>query len=209
MGVEDYTPQRGFPDTLTQKVLKEQSIAGGGKAPLRIVLVGTPSAGKSFIFHMLTGVYATVYRYPNTGVDVARGFSFIAGQKVEIFDTPGLYSLLPMTEEERVTRELLLEEPPQLVLQVVEAKHLQRMLNLTHQLQEAELPVLLVINALEESWELGLEVDVKHISSQLGVPVAGITPDKEESIHGLIAMMEELLSSSHGEGGPDDLYADL
>ncbi|MCX7771454.1 MAG: 50S ribosome-binding GTPase, partial [Proteobacteria bacterium] len=85
----------------------------------------------------MTGAYVTVSNYPGTTVEVSRGWYSIDGMKLEIIDTPGMYSMLPISEEERVTRTLLIEEKPELVLHVVDAKNLGRMLPLTLQLIEA------------------------------------------------------------------------
>ena len=97
--------------------------------------------GKSALFNHLTGAYATVSNYPGTTVEVTRGEGVVEGETVEVIDTPGFYSFLPVTEEERVTRRLLVEERPDLILHVVEAAALDRMLPLTFQLLEAGFPV--------------------------------------------------------------------
>jgi len=108
----------------------------------KIAIVGSPNVGKSVIFNRLTGSYVTVSNYPGTTVDVTRGKARIAGEKVEVVDTPGMYSLLPITEEERVARLLLFEEKPQAVLHVIDARNLERMLPLTIQLIEAGFQVI-------------------------------------------------------------------
>ncbi len=132
-------------------------------------LVGSPNVGKSALFNRLTGAYVTVSNYPGTTVEVARGRC----QAWQVVDTPGLYSLLPTTEEERVARSLLLSESPQAVVNVTDAKNLERLLPLTLQLLEAGLPVLLVVNILDEAEALGLEVRLGELEARLGIPVAG------------------------------------
>lgn len=134
-------------------------------------LVGSPNVGKSALFNRLTGAYVTVSNYPGTTVEVARGRCQALG--LEIVDTPGLYSLLPTTEEERVARRLLFDESPQAVVNVADAKNLERLLPLTLQLLEAGLPVVLVANILDEAEALGLEVRLGELESLLGAPVAG------------------------------------
>ena len=94
----------------------------------KIALVGSPNVGKSALFNKLTGAYVTVSNYPGTTVDVSRGKVRIESEDFEIIDTPGMYSLLPITEEERVARSLLFEEKPAAVLHVVDSKSLERML---------------------------------------------------------------------------------
>jgi ferrous iron transport protein B len=83
------------------------------------------------MFHNLTGYYATVSNYPGTTVEVSRGKGQIGDREFEVVDTPGMYSLLLITEEERVARTILLQEEPEVVIQLVDAKNLERMLPLT------------------------------------------------------------------------------
>jgi ferrous iron transport protein B len=138
----------------------------------RIVLVGTPNVGKSVIFNFLTGAYVTVSNYPGTTVEISRGKTFIKEKETwEVIDTPGMYSLLPITEEERVSRTLLLEDNPDVVLHIIDAKNLERMLNLTIQLVEAGLPVIVVINMIDEADKLGIKVNPAILESLIGIPV--------------------------------------
>jgi ferrous iron transport protein B len=136
-----------------------------------VALVGSPNVGKSALFNRLTGAYVTVSNYPGTTVEVARGRCQATGQ--EVVDTPGMYSLLPTTEEERVARRLLLEETPQVVVNVADAKNLERLLPLTLQLLEAGLPVLLVANIIDEAESLGLELRLQELERRLGITAVG------------------------------------
>jgi len=106
-------------------------------------------------------------------VEVCRGRMTLEGRKYELVDTPGMYSLLPITEEERVARAMLLAERPHLVLHVADAKNLERLLPLTLQLIEAGLPVVLVLNMMDEAEARGVRVDIERLEARLGVPVAG------------------------------------
>ncbi len=140
----------------------------------KIVLVGTPNVGKSAIFNFLTGAYVTVSNYPGTTVEISTGKTSIE-ETWEVIDTPGMYSLMPITEEERVSRTLLLEDNPEVVLHIIDAKNLERMLNLTIQLIEAGLPVILVINMIDEADKLGIKVDPAILESLIGIPVVAIS----------------------------------
>lgn len=137
----------------------------------KIALVGSPNTGKSVMFHNLTGSYATVSNYPGTTVEVTRGKGKIGNTEIEIVDTPGTYALLPITEDERVARSILLREKPEVVLQLVDAKNLERMLPLTLQLIEAGLSLILVLNMIDEAEKLGITIDVKRLEEELGIPV--------------------------------------
>ncbi|WP_298202199.1 FeoB small GTPase domain-containing protein [Desulfosporosinus sp.] len=137
----------------------------------KIALVGSPNVGKSVLFNILTGAYVTVSNYPGTTVEVSRGKGKIGTKEYEIIDTPGMYSLLCITEEEKVTRDLLLRERPKAVIHVVDAKNLQRMLPLTLQMIEGDVPVILVLNIMDEAESLGLKIDLKKLEAELGIPV--------------------------------------
>lgn len=137
----------------------------------QIALVGMPNVGKSVLFHALTGVYVTVSNYPGTTVEVSRGLMWVGDRAVTAIDTPGMYSAIPMSEEERVSRDLLLSEPLAAVVHVVDAKNLGRMLPLTFQLIEAGLPVILAANMIDEAHRLGLDLRAEILAQELGIPV--------------------------------------
>ena len=139
----------------------------------KVVLVGNPNVGKSVLFNALTGAYTVVSNYPGTSVAVARGHCEIKGQRYEILDTPGMYSLLPITEEERVAREMLLLEDAYAVIHVLDARNIERMLPMTLQLIEAGLPVILLVNILDEAERSGMTIDIPLLQEKLGIPVVG------------------------------------
>ena len=136
-----------------------------------VVLIGNPNVGKSVIFGYLSGRYVTVSNFPGTTVEISRGTIGINGTKDMIIDTPGVNNLLPSSEDERVTRDLLLREKPKSVIQVVDSKNLKRGLLLTIQLAEMELPVVLDLNMTDEAIARGVSVDASALSELLGVPV--------------------------------------
>ncbi|MDK2882504.1 MAG: hypothetical protein PWP58_840 [Bacillota bacterium] len=148
----------------------------------KIALVGNPNVGKSVLFNRLTGIYVTVSNYPGTTVEVSRGKARLGSQEIEVIDTPGMYSLLPITEEERVARRLLIDERPNAVLHVVDARNLERMLPLTFQLVEAGLPVILVLNIMDEARRRGIHIDCEKLSQALGIPVVPVAAALNEGI---------------------------
>jgi ferrous iron transport protein B len=137
----------------------------------KIAIVGSPNVGKSALFNALTGAYVTVSNYPGTTVEVSRGKLRLKGEEFEIIDTPGMYSLSPITEEERVARTLLMKEKPEVILQVADAKNLARMLPFTLQLLQAGLPLILVVNIMDEAAKLGMKIDCERLEKELGIPV--------------------------------------
>ncbi|MGI6605139.1 MAG: FeoB small GTPase domain-containing protein [bacterium] len=153
------------------------------QGPLKkVALVGNPNVGKSVLFNRLTGVYVVVSNYPGTTVEVSRGRGRFGGVQMEVIDTPGMYSLLPITEEERVARRLLISEHPSVVLHVVDGRNLERMLPLTLQLIEAGQPLILVINVMDEARRLGICIDTDLLAARLGVPVVPVAATLNEGI---------------------------
>lgn len=136
----------------------------------KIAIVGSPNVGKSVMFNNLTGSYVNVSNYPGTTVEVSRGRGKIGNEEFEVIDTPGMYSFLPITEEEKVARKILLDEEPTVILHIVDAKNLERMLPLTLQLLEAGLPIILVLNIIDEARQLGINIDVNRLEKELNIP---------------------------------------
>ncbi|MCC6727997.1 MAG: 50S ribosome-binding GTPase [Chthonomonadales bacterium] len=142
-----------------------------GPPARRVTIVGNPNVGKSVVFNRLTGRYVVVSNYPGTTVEVSRGRMAVGGTVYEVVDTPGMYSLQPLSEEERVGRALLMREPSDVVVHVIDAKNLDRMLPLTLQLLEAGLRTVLALNMMDEAERHGLGVDTERLSKALEVPV--------------------------------------
>lgn len=136
-----------------------------------IALVGNPNVGKSVLFYHLTGNYVTVSNYPGTTVEVAHGLANVYGKTIQVYDTPGIYSVSPVTEEEAVTRRLLMENRPDVVVHVVDAKNLPRMLPLTLELISCGIPLVLVLNMMDEAEALGVRINRGTLAARLGIPV--------------------------------------
>ena len=146
----------------------------------KIALVGNPNVGKSVIFGLLTGKYVTVSNYPGTTVEITQGNIALDGKRLLIIDTPGVNTLIPMSEDERVTRDILLEQTPSAVLQVGDAKNLKRTLLITLQLAEMGLPVVLDLNMIDEAQDRGISIDMGSLAATLGVEVVGtIAPQRK------------------------------
>jgi ferrous iron transport protein B len=152
-----------------------------------IVLVGNPNVGKSALFGSLTGKYVTVSNYPGTTVEVSRGFARVAGGRLEVVDTPGAASFLPFSEDERVTRDILLETAGACVIAVVDAKNLERGLGLALQLSEMEIPFVLALNMSDEARDLGIRIDTATLSSILGVDAIPTVAIRGEGVPDLLS----------------------
>jgi ferrous iron transport protein B len=136
-----------------------------------VVLVGNPNVGKSVVFGALTGTYVAVSNYPGTTVEVSRGHATLEGVRFSVLDTPGTNNLVPISEDEAVTRDILLSEKGYRVLQVCDAKNLKRGLLLSAQLSEAGVPFSLCLNMADEARERGIHLEGEELAKALGVPV--------------------------------------
>lgn len=152
----------------------------------KIILVGNPNVGKSVIFGLLTGKYVTVSNYPGTTVEVSRAFSRFGKKKYLVIDTPGTNSLIPQSEDEKVTRDILLEEEAEIVVQVADSKNLRRGLSISLQLSEMELPFILDINMIDEARSRGIYIDDKKLSQILGIEVVPTVATRRQGINQLV-----------------------
>ena len=152
-------------------------------------MVGNPNVGKSVIFNYLTSKYVSVSNYPGTTVEITSGITTIQNTKYEVIDTPGVNSLVPMSEDERVTRDILMGGDNPLVVQVIDAKNLRRGLLITLQLMEMGLPFLVVLNMEDEARSRGINVDERKLSQILGVPVVSSVATRKK---GLSKIKEEI-----------------
>ena len=151
----------------------------------RIVLVGNPNVGKSVIFGLLTGKYVTVSNYPGTTVEVSYGNIRVGEKEYLVIDSPGVNNLIPMSEDEKVTRDILLREKPETVVLVVDAKNLKRGLMLLSQLSEMEIPCLLDLNMEDEAKARGIEIDYKKLSEILNIQVVGTVAPQRKGMNKL------------------------
>jgi ferrous iron transport protein B len=161
-----------------------------------VILVGNPNVGKSVVFGALTGRYVNVSNYPGTTVEITRGEARDRGITLEVIDTPGVYSLLPMSEDERVTRDILMREPGARVLQVCDAKNMRRSLMITAQLAEMEVPLVLAVNMTDEARERGVMPRLETLEERLGVPAVPTVAVRKKGTDLLLPLLEHPSPSS-------------
>jgi ferrous iron transport protein B len=159
----------------------------------KIILIGNPNVGKSVIFNYLTGKYVTVSNYPGTTVEVATGTLSAHGKKFQVIDTPGVNSLIPMSEDERVTRDILLKETRPSIVHVMDAKNLRRGLLISLQLSEMGLPFLVILNMWDEAKSRGIKIQTKILSKHLESPVLKTIATRRK---GLEKILENIQSQS-------------
>lgn len=179
--------------------LKEQIIAASAamEIPLTskgfpgLVLVGHPNVGKSVLFHALTGRYAMVSNFPGTTVEMTHADMKFGDRHYTVFDTPGVVSLPPRTEDEMVTRDALLKYKPEVMIQVADAKDLVRSLHLTLELSEYRIPMVLALNMADEAESRGIMIDAERLGRLLGIPVVKTIAVSGEGVAALRAKIAE------------------
>lgn len=150
-------------------------------------LAGNPNCGKTTLFNALTGSTAHVGNWPGVTVDKKDGVYKGDGENVKIVDLPGIYSLSPYTPEEVISRNYILEEKPDGIINIVDATNLERNLYLTTQLLETDVPVIIALNMMDEVEKSGDKIDAKALEKALGVPVVEISALKNSGIKQLMS----------------------
>ncbi|MFN7918228.1 MAG: ferrous iron transporter B [Vicinamibacterales bacterium] len=140
--------------------------------PLRVALVGNPNVGKSVVFGALTGRYATVSNYPGTTVSVTKGRALVGAEVCDLVDTPGVNALNgAISEDERITRDVLERGEADLIIQVADARNIRRALMLSAEIAAYRRPVILALNMVDEALARGIAVNAPALAHELGVPV--------------------------------------
>ncbi len=152
-----------------------------GQERLTFALMGNQNSGKTTLFNRLTGSEQQVSNYPGVTVERKEG-TMRNHPECTIVDLPGIYSLSPYSPEEIISRNFLLDEKPDLILNIVDATSLERGLYLTLQLIELDIPMTLALNMIDEMPALGRQVDVKQLQEELGIPVVAISASLNEGV---------------------------
>lgn len=179
---------------MTQKC--HNSTDDEGKKPLalhknKIAIVGLTNVGKSILFNKFSNSYSLVANYPQTTISVIRKDSTFAGEPFEIIDTPGIASLSVFSEDERVTRDILVKEHPELLLFCADATRLKQSLILLAQIFELEIPTIFCLNMMDEASRKGIMIDSAELAKETGSPVA-----ETAAVHGIgLRALENMIYS--------------
>lgn len=160
-----------------------------------IALAGNPNSGKTSLFNELTGANQYVGNWPGVTVERKTG-RLKEHEEVEIIDLPGIYSLSPYSPEEVITRRFLLDEKPDMVIDVVDATNLERNLYLTSQLMETGLPVVVALNMIDLAEQKGSSIDAEALSRRLGCPVVKVSALHRTGLRELTARILEALPAA-------------
>jgi ferrous iron transport protein B len=168
-----------------------------------LILIGNPNVGKSVIFNYLTGKYVTVSNYPGTTVEVSTGTLSAHGKKFQVLDTPGVNSLIPMSEDEKVTRDILLKDPKSYLIQVMDAKNIRRGLLISLQLLEMGLPFIVLLNMWDEAKSRGIDIDMQTLSEILEAPILKTVATRRKGLEKIKENLQARPPSSISINYPD------
>ena len=161
-------------------------------------LVGNQNCGKTTLFNALTGSNQHVGNFPGVTVDQKMG-EIRDGKSGSVVDLPGIYSLRPYTQEEIVTRDFILNEKPDGIINIIDATNIERNLYLTLQLLELRVPMVLALNMMDEVHANGGTIDVRELSRCLGIPVVPISAAKGE---GVSELLDQAVHTARGKTLP-------
>ncbi len=162
---------------------------------IRVALIGNPNVGKTELFNRLTGLRQHVGNWPGVTVEKKTGKCIYKGEEMEIVDLPGTYSLTAHAIDELIARDYIVEEKPDVVVDIVDGTNLERNLYLTLLLLELEANVVVALNQWDMVNERGIEIDVNKLSELLGVPVV---PTVATTGEGVEALKEAVLNAAEG-----------
>jgi len=183
----------------------------------RIALAGNPNSGKTTLFNQLTGTRQTTGNWPGVTVEKKEGVVRHSHGRLYIVDLPGIYSLSPYSMEEVISRNFIQDEKPDIVVNIVDATHLERNLYLTLQLKKLGRPMVLALNMMDEVVGMGDRIDIRALSERLGIPVVPVSAKHGSGLDDLVGVVWEmafrddpevypLLRQRHGAHGAHGPY---
>ena len=181
------------------QINKTHMVNSTNSNPLKkIAIIGLPNTGKSQIFNNLTSEYTLVANYPLTTIEMKRKKCKINSESCEIIDTPGLHSLYIHSEEELIVRDMIFSEKPDVIIQCIDANRLKQSLTLTADLLELGIPMVISLNAIDETTRRGMWIDSSGLSRLLGVPVVELM-----AVHGrgTEELKEAIIKARRGKWG--------
>ena len=165
---------------------------------MKILLMGNPNVGKSVVFNRLTGANVIVSNYPGTTVEFTKGSMKIGGQRTELIDVPGTYTLEPTCKAEEIAVQMLKEtKAGDVVINIADSTNLERSLNLTLQLIKRKVPLIVALNFWDETKHTGISIDVGKLEEILGVPCVPTCAVTGEGVSWLVETIKDAKTSAY------------
>lgn len=166
---------------------------------IRVALIGQPNCGKSALFNSVAGYKAMVSNFPGTTIEYLSSQILLNGDRFDLIDLPGIYSLSSPESEELVSRRYLLHERPDVIINIMDASVISRSLELTLELLDLQIPMVVCLNMMDEAQKKGIQIDVGHLSQDLGVPVIPTIAIRGSGVTELFkTALDAARSKSHG-----------
>ncbi|MDZ5724852.1 ferrous iron transport protein B [Acetobacterium sp. K1/6] len=175
----------------------------------KIALVGNPNSGKTTLFNCLTGSNLYVGNWPGVTVEKKEGDLRDTDKEITLVDLPGIYSLAPYSMDEIVSRNFLLEEQPDLIINIIDASNIERNLYLSTQLMELNCPMVGALNMMDVVKKTGVEIDVREMEKIFGYPFIEISAQKETGIDELIKLVEKTVGIKKLKDFPEIFPAEI
>ncbi|MDR1030875.1 MAG: ferrous iron transport protein B [Treponema sp.] len=178
------------------------------KRPLRIALAGNPNSGKTTLFNALTGAHHKVGNYPGVTVEKREGLRIRGDRQYHFIDLPGIYSLTAYSIDEVVARDFILDEKPDIIVDVLDSTNLERNLYLCLQVQELGIPLIGALNMSDEAEAKGIHIDDKHLRTTLGIPLVKTVGPKGLGTEALLDCIDQVADRFSHSSPPAPTSAD-
>jgi ferrous iron transport protein B len=165
------------------------------KKQVTVALVGNPNSGKTTLFNSLTGARQHVGNWPGVTVEKKEGSCSSGGYDIKVVDLPGVYSLTAYSPDEVVARKYIIEEKPDVVVDIIDASNLERNLYLSVQLMELDVPLILALNMMDEAENRKYKIDIDRLSKEMGVTVVPMVASKNK---GIVELLGEVIKIAEG-----------
>jgi len=187
---------RATQGAVAETAVPLERIAVHRKAVGTVAVIGNPNAGKSSVFNRLTGLRQHTANYPGVTVERRVGRGTFGGVALDFIDLPGTYSLLSASHDEEIARDFLLFGRPDVTIVVTDATSLERNLNLVLQVLEITDRVVVAVNLMDEARRKGIDVDVRTLAKDLGVPAIAMVARTGEGMHALLEQVDAVASGA-------------